>query len=124
VRRLLHPHDPVAAGAVVELGSDLERLVAEATPAAAVREVDQVADLPSKAEAGRETLRDKLARKLEEHADEVVDAYLQGIRSDDAHQAYKAAEAWLVSGARPADADRRDDIIGRRLHCRVVAGAW
>jgi hypothetical protein len=32
---------------------------------------------------GRETLRDKLARKLEEHADEVVAAYLAGIRSDD-----------------------------------------
>jgi uncharacterized protein HemY len=39
--------------------------------------------------------RRKLARKLEEHADEVVAAYLAGIRSNDPHQAYKAAEAWL-----------------------------
>ena len=37
----------------------------------------------AKAQALRETLRDKLARKLEEHADEVVAAYLAGIRSDD-----------------------------------------
>jgi hypothetical protein len=49
----------------------------------------------AKADARRETLRDKLARKLEEHADEVVDAYLKGVRSSDPHQAYKAAEAWL-----------------------------
>jgi hypothetical protein len=33
-----------------------------------------------KAEARRETLRDKLARKLEEHADEVVGGHLTGIR--------------------------------------------
>jgi hypothetical protein len=37
----------------------------------------------AKAEARRETLRDKLARELEEHADEIVAAYLAGIRSDD-----------------------------------------
>jgi homoserine kinase len=35
----------------------------------------------------------KLARKLEEHADEVVAAYLAGIRSDDANRAVRAAEA-------------------------------
>ena len=34
----------------------------------------------AKAQARRETLRDKLARELEEHADEVVAAYLAGIR--------------------------------------------
>jgi hypothetical protein len=49
----------------------------------------------AKAEARRETLRDKLARKLEEHADEVVDAYLAGIRSDDPNRAYRAADAWI-----------------------------
>ena len=43
----------------------------------------------------RETLRDKLARKLEEHADEVVAAYLAGIRSDDPNRAYRAADAWI-----------------------------
>jgi len=42
-----------------------------------------------------ESLRDKLARKLEEHADEVVNAYLRAIRSDDEAVAYRAAEAWL-----------------------------
>jgi hypothetical protein len=40
-------------------------------------------------------LRDKLARKLEEHADEVVAAYLTGIRSDDPNRAYRAADAWI-----------------------------
>ena len=45
--------------------------------------------------ARRETLRDKLARKLEEHADEVVAAYLAGIRSDDPNRAYRAADAWI-----------------------------
>ena len=40
-------------------------------------------------------LRDKLARKLEEHADEVVAAYLAGIRSDDPNRAYRAADAWI-----------------------------
>jgi hypothetical protein len=40
-------------------------------------------------------LRAKLARKLEEHADEVVDAYLAGIRSDDPNRAYRAADAWI-----------------------------
>ena len=49
----------------------------------------------AKAEALRETLRDKLARKLEEHADEVVAAYLAGIRSDDPNRAYRAADAWI-----------------------------
>jgi hypothetical protein len=49
----------------------------------------------AKAEARRETLRDKLARKLEEHADEVVAAYLAGIRSDDPNRAYRAADAWI-----------------------------
>jgi hypothetical protein len=43
----------------------------------------------------RETLRDNLARELEEHADEVVAAYLAGIRSDDPHRAYRAADAWI-----------------------------
>ena len=43
----------------------------------------------------RETLRDKLARKLEAHADEVVAAYLSGVRSSDERVAYRAAEAWL-----------------------------
>ncbi len=47
------------------------------------------------AQARRETLRDKLARKLEEHADEVVAAYLAGIRSDDPNRAYRAADAWI-----------------------------
>jgi 2-oxo-4-hydroxy-4-carboxy--5-ureidoimidazoline (OHCU) decarboxylase len=53
---------------------------------------------------GGETLRDKLARKLEEHADEVVAAYLAGIRSDDPNRAYRAADAWIsrVHG-RPKD---------------------
>jgi hypothetical protein len=46
-------------------------------------------------QAKRETLRDKLARKLEEHADEVVAAYLAGIRSDDPNRAYRAADAWI-----------------------------
>jgi hypothetical protein len=45
--------------------------------------------------ARRETLRDKLARKLAEHADEVVAAYLAGIRSDDPNRAYRAADAWI-----------------------------
>jgi hypothetical protein len=49
----------------------------------------------AKAQARRETLRDKLARKLEEHADEVVAAYLAGIRSDDPNRAYWAADAWI-----------------------------
>ena len=49
----------------------------------------------AKAQARRETLRDKLARKLEEHADEVVAAYLAGIRSDDPNRAYRAADAWI-----------------------------
>ena len=49
----------------------------------------------AKAEALRETLRDKLARELEEHADEVVAAYLAGIRSDDPNRAYRAADAWI-----------------------------
>ena len=49
----------------------------------------------AKAQALRETLRDKLARKLEEHADEVVAAYLAGIRSDDPNRAYRAADAWI-----------------------------
>jgi homoserine kinase len=40
-------------------------------------------------------LRDKLARELEEHADEVVAAYLAGIRSDDPNRAYRAADAWI-----------------------------
>jgi hypothetical protein len=43
----------------------------------------------------RETLRDKLRRKLEEHTDEVVAAYLAGIRSDDPNRAYRAADAWI-----------------------------
>ena len=47
------------------------------------------------AQARRETLRDKLARKLEEHADEVVAAYLAGIRSNDPNRAYRAADAWI-----------------------------
>jgi hypothetical protein len=47
----------------------------------------------AKAKARRETLQDKLARKLEEHADEVVAAYLAGIRSDDPNRAYRAADA-------------------------------
>jgi hypothetical protein len=50
---------------------------------------------PNPAQARRETLRDKLARELEEHADEVVDAYLAGIRSDDPNRAYRAADAWI-----------------------------
>ena len=33
--------------------------------------------------------------KLEEHADEVVAAYLSGIRSDDPNRAYRAADAWI-----------------------------
>jgi hypothetical protein len=49
----------------------------------------------AKARARRETLHDKLARKLEEHADEVVAAYLAGIRSDDPNRAYRAADAWI-----------------------------
>jgi hypothetical protein len=36
-----------------------------------------------------------LARKLEEHADEVVNAYLAGIRSDEPNRAYRAADAWI-----------------------------
>jgi hypothetical protein len=34
-------------------------------------------------------------RGLEEHADEVVAAYLAGIRSDDPNRAYRAADAWI-----------------------------
>jgi hypothetical protein len=49
----------------------------------------------AKAQARRERLRDKLARELEEHADEVVAAYLAGIRSDDPNRAYRAADAWI-----------------------------
>jgi hypothetical protein len=45
--------------------------------------------------ARTESLRDKLARRLEEHADEVVAAYLRAIRSDDPAVAVRAAEAWL-----------------------------
>ena len=36
-----------------------------------------------------------MARKLEEHADEVIAAYLAGIRSDDPNRAYRAADAWI-----------------------------
>ena len=43
----------------------------------------------------KERIRDKLARELEEHADEVVAAYLAGIRSDDPNRAYRAADAWI-----------------------------
>jgi hypothetical protein len=53
------------------------------------------ASAPASSQARRETLRDKLARKLEEHADEVVAAYLAGIRSGDANRAYRAADAWI-----------------------------
>ncbi|MGZ4363537.1 MAG: hypothetical protein ACXVE1_08720 [Gaiellaceae bacterium] len=49
----------------------------------------------AKAEARRETLRDKSARKLEEHADEVVAACFAGIRSGDPNRAYRAADAWI-----------------------------
>ena len=49
----------------------------------------------AKAQARRETLQDKLARELDEHADEVVAAYLAGIRSDDPNRAYRAADAWI-----------------------------
>jgi hypothetical protein len=49
----------------------------------------------AKAQARRETLQDKLARKLDEHADEIVAAYLAGIRSDDPNRAYRAADAWI-----------------------------
>jgi hypothetical protein len=37
----------------------------------------------------------KLARKLEEHADEVVAAYLATIGSDDPNRTYRAADAWI-----------------------------
>jgi hypothetical protein len=40
----------------------------------------------------KENLRDKLARRLEEHADEVFDAYLRGIRSRNEAVAFRAAE--------------------------------
>jgi hypothetical protein len=33
--------------------------------------------------------------ELEEHAHEVVAAYLAGIRSDDPNRAYRAADAWI-----------------------------
>jgi hypothetical protein len=59
----------------------------------------------------RETLRDKLARELEEHADEVVAAYLAGIRSDDPNRAYRAADAWI---SRCTAGPRRQS----RLSCR------
>ena len=36
-----------------------------------------------------------MARELEEHAVEVVAAYLAGIRSDDPNRAYRAADAWI-----------------------------
>jgi hypothetical protein len=49
----------------------------------------------AKAQARRETLRDKLARELEEHADEVVAAYLGRIRSGDPNREYRAADAWI-----------------------------
>jgi homoserine kinase len=45
--------------------------------------------------ARNESLRDKLARKLEEHADEIVGAFLRGVRSNDPAVAVRAAEAWL-----------------------------
>jgi len=40
-------------------------------------------------------LRDKLARKLGEHADEGVAAYLARISSDDPNRAYRGADAWI-----------------------------
>jgi hypothetical protein len=43
----------------------------------------------------RETLQDKLARKLDKHADEIVAGYLAGIRSDDPNRAYRTADAWI-----------------------------
>jgi hypothetical protein len=46
VRRLRDVHDPIGGTAVLWLGARLERLVAAAHPAAAVCEVDQVAQLP------------------------------------------------------------------------------
>jgi hypothetical protein len=54
-----------------------------------------VAPAPHPCKERRETLRDKLRRKLEEHTDEVVAAYLAGIRSDDPNRAYRAADAWI-----------------------------
>ena len=56
----------------------------------------------AKAEARRETLRDKLARKFEEHADEVV----AGIRSGDPNRAYRAAD--VLSCPRPAQRNGRE----------------
>jgi hypothetical protein len=43
----------------------------------------------------RETLRARLVRKLEEHADEVAAVYLRGVRSENETVALRAAEAWL-----------------------------
>jgi hypothetical protein len=37
----------------------------------------------------------QLLGRLEEHADEVVAAYLAGIRSGDPNRAYRAADAWI-----------------------------
>jgi hypothetical protein len=65
-------------------------------PAATRRTLQPVP--PRKARSARDPLaglRDKLARELEEHADEVVAAYLAGIRSGDPNRAYRAADAWI-----------------------------
>ena len=51
--------------------------------------------------------RGELARKLKEHADEVVAASLAGIRSDDPNRAYRAADAW-ISDSWPAEGDDRE----------------
>jgi hypothetical protein len=74
----------------------------------------------------RETVRDKLARKLEEHADEVVAAYLKGVRSADVRQAYKAAEAWLSRlHGRPTQVveETKHDDDGYELERSQPAGA-
>jgi hypothetical protein len=53
-----------------------------------------------------------LARKLEAHAEDVVDAYLRGIRSSDERVAYRAAEAWLsrVYG-KPTEYVKTEDVV-------------
>lgn len=71
----------------------------------------------AKAQARRETLRDRLARKLEEHADEVVAAYLAGIRSDDPNRAYRAADAWI---SRVHGGQKRLSKVSERRMTRLI----
>lgn len=72
-------------------------------------------------EQNQNALRDKLARTLEERADEVVAGYLAGIRSDGPNRAYGAADAWIsrVHG-RPKETVENVSAWDDRWTCRKM----